>query len=43
MEWDENSNVFIIDTKGEIRWYFDNDKLMNWDNIYNRGIMMGFH
>ncbi|EOI5067107.1 aryl-sulfate sulfotransferase, partial [Campylobacter jejuni] len=29
--------------KGEIRWYFDNDKLMNWDNIYNRGIMMGFH
>ncbi|APA47257.1 hypothetical protein BLD42_04385 [Campylobacter jejuni] len=43
MEWDENSNIFIIDTKGEIRWYFDNDKLMNWGNIYNRGIMMGFH
>ena len=43
MEWDENSNVFIIDTKGEIRWYFDNDKLMDWDNVYNRGIMMGFH
>ncbi|WP_139453759.1 aryl-sulfate sulfotransferase [Campylobacter armoricus] len=43
MEWDENSNVFIIDTKGEIRWYFDNAKLMDWNNIYNRGIMMGFH
>ncbi|MCV3446024.1 aryl-sulfate sulfotransferase [Campylobacter lari] len=42
MEWDENSNAFIIDTKGEIRWYFDNDKLMDWNNIYNRGIMMGF-
>ena len=42
MEWDENSNVFIIDTKGEIRWYYDNNKLMNWDNIYNRGIMMSF-
>lgn len=42
LEWDENSNVFIIDTKGEIRWYFDNDKLMDWNNIYNRGIMMGF-
>lgn len=43
MEWDENSNVFIIDIKGEIRWYFDNDKLINWGNIYNRGIMLGFH
>ncbi|TEY03137.1 aryl-sulfate sulfotransferase [Campylobacter sp. US33a] len=42
MEWDENSNVFIIDTMGEIRWYFDHDKLMDWDNIYKRGIMMGF-
>ncbi|WP_267524215.1 aryl-sulfate sulfotransferase [Campylobacter sp. MG1] len=43
MEWDESSNAFIIDTKGEIRWYFDADKLMDWNNIYNRGIMMGFH
>ncbi|MBZ7986952.1 aryl-sulfate sulfotransferase [Campylobacter canadensis] len=43
MEWDENSNVFIIDTKGEIRWYLNHDKLMDWDNIYKRGIMMGFH
>lgn len=42
LEWDENSNAFIIDTKGEIRWYFDNDKLMDYGNIYNRGIMMGF-
>ncbi|MBT0821913.1 aryl-sulfate sulfotransferase [Campylobacter lari] len=43
MEWDENSNAFIIDTKGEIRWYLDSDKLMDWGNIYKRGIMMGFH
>ncbi|MBF7043781.1 aryl-sulfate sulfotransferase [Campylobacter volucris] len=42
LEWDESSNAFIIDTKGEIRWYFDSDKLMDYDNIYNRGIMMGF-
>ncbi|HFP7614406.1 aryl-sulfate sulfotransferase [Campylobacter lari] len=42
LEWDEASSVFIIDTKGEIRWYLDNDKLMDKNNIYNRGIMMGF-
>ncbi|WP_094750334.1 aryl-sulfate sulfotransferase [Campylobacter ornithocola] len=42
LEWDESSNVFIIDTKGQIRWYLDNNKLMDWNNIYNRGIMMGF-
>ncbi|ELP9120484.1 aryl-sulfate sulfotransferase [Campylobacter lari] len=42
LEWDEASNVFIVDTKGEIRWYLDNDKLMDKNNIYNRGIMMGF-
>lgn len=42
LEWDQTSNAFIIDTKGEIRWYFDNDKLMDYGNIYNRGIMMGF-
>ncbi|HDV6578859.1 TPA: aryl-sulfate sulfotransferase [Campylobacter lari] len=42
LEWDEASNAFIIDTKGEIRWYLDNDKLMDKNNIYNRGIMMGF-
>ncbi|MCR8704800.1 aryl-sulfate sulfotransferase [Campylobacter sp. 2352 PW] len=42
LEWDEASNAFIVDTKGEIRWYLDNDKLMDKNNIYNRGIMMGF-
>ncbi|TXE78890.1 aryl-sulfate sulfotransferase [Campylobacter peloridis] len=42
LEWDESSNAVIIDTKGEIRWYLDSDKLMDFDNIYNRGIMMGF-
>ena len=43
MEWDEESSAFIVDTKGEIRWFFDNAKLMDWHNIYNRGLMMGFH
>ncbi|EAK9940302.1 aryl-sulfate sulfotransferase [Campylobacter lari] len=42
LEWDEASNAFIVDTKGEIRWYLDNDKLIDKNNIYNRGIMMGF-
>ncbi|EAI7262886.1 aryl-sulfate sulfotransferase [Campylobacter lari] len=42
LEWDEASSAFIVDTKGEIRWYLDNDKLMDKNNIYNRGIMMGF-
>ncbi|MCR6575315.1 aryl-sulfate sulfotransferase [Campylobacter insulaenigrae] len=42
LEWDEASNAFIIDTKGELRWYLDTNKLMDFDNIYKRGIMMGF-
>ncbi|ASM35988.1 aryl-sulfate sulfotransferase [Campylobacter sputorum] len=42
LEWNMVSNIFIIDTKGEIRWYFDSDKLLDYGNIYKTGIMMGF-
>ena len=42
LEWNDSSSVFIIDTKGEIRWYFDSDKMLDPGNIYRTGIQMGF-
>ncbi|WP_069637043.1 aryl-sulfate sulfotransferase [Campylobacter pinnipediorum] len=42
LEWNNDSNSFVIDTQGEVRWYFDKDKLLNPGDIYNTGIQMGF-
>lgn len=42
LEWNDASNSFIVDTKGEVRWYFDSDKLLDFGNIYRTGIQMGF-
>lgn len=42
LEWNYYSNAFIVDTKGEIRWYLNADKLLNFTDVYNTGIMMGF-
>ena len=42
LEWNYFSNAFIVDTKGEVRWYINADKLMNHSDIYQTGIMMGF-
>ncbi|MDO5046388.1 aryl-sulfate sulfotransferase [Campylobacter sp.] len=41
-EWNYLSNVFVVDTQGEIRWYMNADKLLNFNDMYNTGIMMGF-
>ncbi|MBR8464959.1 aryl-sulfate sulfotransferase [Campylobacter sp. faydin G-140] len=41
-EWNYPSNAFVVDTKGEIRWYINSDNLLDYNNIYNTGIMMGF-
>ncbi|QKF81212.1 aryl-sulfate sulfotransferase [Halarcobacter ebronensis] len=42
LEWNYFSNAFIVDTHGEVRWYLNAEKLINYDDIYNTGIMMGF-
>lgn len=42
LEWNSSSNAFIIDTKGEIRWYLNSDKLLNYHDMYNTGNQMGF-
>ncbi|AQW87222.1 arylsulfate sulfotransferase [Campylobacter pinnipediorum subsp. caledonicus] len=42
LEWNDSSNSFVVDTKGEVRWFFDSDKLLDYGNIYKTGIQMGF-
>ncbi|WP_069632943.1 aryl-sulfate sulfotransferase [Campylobacter pinnipediorum] len=42
LEWNNDSFTYIVDTQGEVRWYFDKDKLLNPGDIYNTGIQMGF-
>ncbi|PSM53112.1 arylsulfate sulfotransferase [Campylobacter blaseri] len=42
LEWNDDSFAFIVDTQGEVRWYFDKDKLLDPGNIYKTGIQMGF-
>ncbi len=42
LEWNGASMEFIVDTKGEIRWYFDSDRIMDYANIYKTGNQMGF-
>lgn len=42
LEWDRISRNVVIDTKGEIRWYLNNEALQDFDNVYRSGVMMGF-
>ncbi|ASM39698.1 aryl-sulfate sulfotransferase [Campylobacter sp. RM12327] len=42
MEWNYGSNAFIIDTAGDVRWYFDSSKLISFTDFMHTGIMMGF-
>ncbi|MFT7004561.1 MAG: arylsulfate sulfotransferase [Sulfurimonas sp.] len=42
LEWNYYSNAFIVDTHGEVRWYFNADKLLSYNDIYKTGNMMGF-
>ena len=42
LEWDFTPQNFIIDTKGEVRWYLLPDKIYDRDSIYKSGAMMGF-
>ncbi len=42
LEWDFAPHNYIIDTKGEVRWYMLPDKIYGRDTIYKSGAMMGF-
>lgn len=42
MEWNYNPQNFIIDTKGEVRWYMLPNKIYEMDSAYKAGVMMGF-
>ncbi|MCD8213132.1 MAG: aryl-sulfate sulfotransferase [Campylobacter sp.] len=41
-EWNYVSDAFVIDTQGEVRWFVNTDKLLNFNDMFNTGIMMGF-
>ncbi|WP_037940145.1 aryl-sulfate sulfotransferase [Sulfurospirillum arcachonense] len=42
LEWNYPSNAFIVDTHGEVRWYINTEELIQYDNMFRTGIMMGF-
>ena len=42
LEWNFVPHNFIIDTKGEVRWYMLPDPIYTMNSIYNAGVMMGF-
>ena len=42
LEWNYEPQNFIIDTKGEVRWYMLPDPIYTMNSIYNAGVMMGF-
>lgn len=41
-EWDWESQNWISDTKGDVRWYMDTNVLHDSNSRYNMGAMMGF-
>jgi len=42
IEWNYSPNNFILDTKGEVRWYMQPDKIYDLKQPFNAGVMMGF-
>ena len=42
LEWNYNPQIFILDTKGEIRWYMEPSKIYNLKSAFHAGVMMGF-
>lgn len=41
LQWSSDPLNWIVDTKGEIRWFMDSSTIFNVDSIYDGGIMMG--
>jgi len=42
LEWNYYPQNFVIDTKGEVRWYMNANPIYDLKSIYNAGVMMGF-
>ncbi|MBR8461954.1 aryl-sulfate sulfotransferase [Campylobacter sp. faydin G-105] len=42
LEWNYTPNNFILDTKGEVRWYLEPSKIYDLKQPFNAGVMMGF-
>ncbi|MBE2985026.1 aryl-sulfate sulfotransferase [Campylobacter sp. RM9344] len=42
IEWNYSPNNFILDTKGEVRWYLEPSKIYDLKQPFNAGVMMGF-
>ncbi|MBE3610395.1 aryl-sulfate sulfotransferase [Campylobacter californiensis] len=42
LEWNYSPNNFILDTKGEVRWYLEASKFYDLKKPFNAGVMMGF-
>ncbi|MCD8213131.1 MAG: aryl-sulfate sulfotransferase [Campylobacter sp.] len=42
LEWDYESYAWIVDGKGDIRWYLKTDEFRDPNNIMKKGNMMGF-
>ena len=42
LEWCFNSQIAIIDTKGDVRWYLLNDLINDQTDPWRSGFMMGF-
>ncbi len=42
LEWSNPPLNFIVDTKGEVRWYLKADKIWDRNTIYHSGFMMGW-
>ncbi len=42
LEWNFEPQNFIIDTKGEVRWFMLSGPIYDITNMYKAGVMMGF-
>lgn len=42
IEWNYTPNNFILDTKGEVRWYLEPSRFYDLKKPFNAGVMMGF-
>ncbi|WP_374110083.1 aryl-sulfate sulfotransferase [uncultured Helicobacter sp.] len=42
LEWNYEPQNFIIDTKGEVRWYMLPNQIHDMQSIFKNGVMMGF-
>ncbi len=42
LEWNYHPQNFIIDTKGEVRWFMNAAPIYDINSIYKAGVMMGF-